>query len=98
MAFDEEHRRHPESSASSHYIVASRTANLNATAGSTPISTTPADGFTPVLRQAFPAQSRQRRRRTSIEVKDLCTGDDDEQTYVLCRSEQRIAKEIVLSA
>jgi transposase len=48
------------------------------------------DGFTPVLRQPSPLNPAQ--KKTSIEVK-ICTGDDDEQTYVLCRSEQRIAKD-----
>ena len=46
------------------------------------------DGFAPVLRQPFllnPAQ-----KKTAIEVK---TRVEDEQTYVLCRSEQRIAKD-----
>ena len=48
------------------------------------------DGFTPVLRQPSPLNPAQ--KKTSIEVK-ICTADDDEQTYVLCRSEQRIAKD-----
>jgi transposase len=48
------------------------------------------DGFTPVLRQPSPLNPAQ--NKTTIEVK-LCGGDDDGQTYVLCRSEQRIAKD-----
>lgn len=48
------------------------------------------DGFTPVLRQPSPLNPAQ--NKTSIEVK-TCGGDDDQQTYVLCRSEQRIAKD-----
>ena len=48
------------------------------------------DGFTLVLRQ--PSLLNPAQKKTSIEVK-ICTGDDDEQTYVLCRSEQRIAKD-----
>jgi transposase len=48
------------------------------------------DGFTPVLRQPSPLNPAQ--NKTSIEVK-ACGGDDDEHTYVLCRSEQRIAKD-----
>lgn len=46
------------------------------------------EGFTPVLRQPSPLNGAQ--KKTSIEVK-TCT--DTEQTYVLCRSEQRIAKD-----
>ena len=46
------------------------------------------DGFTPVLRAPSPLNPAQ--KKTSIEVKSRI---DDEQTYVLCRSEQRIAKD-----
>jgi transposase len=46
------------------------------------------DGFTPVLRQPSPLNPGQ--RKTTVEVK---TRVGDEQTYVLCRSEQRIAKD-----
>jgi transposase len=46
------------------------------------------DGFTPVLRSPSPLNPAQ--KKTSIEVK---TRIDDQQTYVLCRSEQRIAKD-----
>ena len=46
------------------------------------------DGFAPVLRASSPLNPAQ--KKTSIEVKSRI---DDEQTYVLCRSEQRIAKD-----
>jgi transposase len=46
------------------------------------------DGFTPVLRE--PSALNPAQKKTMIEVK-AC--EDDEQTYVLCRSEQRIAKD-----
>jgi len=46
------------------------------------------DGFTPVLREPSPLNPGQ--RKSSIEVK---TQTADQQTYVLCRSEQRIAKD-----
>ena len=46
------------------------------------------EGFTPVLRQPSPLNPGQ--KKTTIEVK---THVDGEQTYVLCRSEQRIAKD-----
>jgi len=46
------------------------------------------DGFVPVLRAPSPLNPAQ--KKTSIEVK---TRIEDEQTYVLCRSEQRIAKD-----
>jgi transposase len=46
------------------------------------------DGFAPVLRAPSPLNPTQ--KKTSIEVK---TRVADEQTYVLCRSEQRIAKD-----
>jgi transposase len=48
------------------------------------------DGFTPVLREPSPLNPAQ--KKTMIEVK-TCSGEGDEQTYVLCRSEQRIAKD-----
>jgi transposase len=48
------------------------------------------DGFTPVLRQPSPLNPAQ--KKTTIEVK-LCGGDDEAQTYVLCRSEQRVSKD-----
>jgi transposase len=47
------------------------------------------DGFTPVLREPSPLNPAQ--KKTTIEVK-VCA-DADEQTYVLCRSQQRIAKD-----
>jgi transposase len=47
------------------------------------------DGFTPVLRAPSPLNPAQ--KKTTIEVK-VCA-DSDEQTYVLCRSQQRIAKD-----
>jgi transposase len=46
------------------------------------------EGFTPVLRQPSPLNPGQ--KKSSIEVK---TQTADQQTYVLCRSEQRIAKD-----
>jgi len=46
------------------------------------------DGFTPVLREPSPRNPGQ--KKTMIEVK---TRRDGEQTYVLCRSEQRIPKD-----
>jgi transposase len=48
------------------------------------------DGFTPVLRQPSPLNPAQ--KKTMIEVK-VCADADAAQTYVLCRSEQRIAKD-----
>jgi transposase len=51
------------------------------------------DGFTPVLRQPSPLNPAQ--KKSTIEVK---TRTDDEQTYVLCRSEQRIAKDRAIRA
>jgi transposase len=45
-------------------------------------------GFTPVLREPSPLNAAQ--KKTTIEIK---TRSDGEQTYVLCRSEQRIAKD-----
>jgi len=46
------------------------------------------EGFIPVLRQPSPLNGAQ--KKTSIEVKTCAQGDH---TYVLCRSEQRIAKD-----
>jgi transposase len=46
------------------------------------------DGFAPVRRQPSPLNPAQ--KRTTIEVK---TRVEDEHTYVLCRSQQRIAKD-----
>jgi transposase len=46
------------------------------------------EGFAPVLRESSPLNPDQ--KKTTIEVK---TRTDEEQTYVLCRSEQRIAKD-----
>ena len=46
------------------------------------------EDFTPVLRQPSPLNGAQ--KKTSIEVKTCAQGDH---TYVLCRSEQRIAKD-----
>src|SRR5499427_8860642 len=46
------------------------------------------DGFTPLLREPSPRNPGQ--KKTMIEVK---TRRDGEQTYVLCRSEQRIPKD-----
>ena len=49
------------------------------------------DGFAPVLRVPSPLNPAQ--KKTSIEVK---TCVDDEHTFVLCRSEQRIAKDCAI--
>jgi transposase len=46
------------------------------------------DGFTPVLRQPSPLNPAQ--KKSLIEVQ---TRTEDQQTYVLCRSEQRISKD-----
>jgi transposase len=46
------------------------------------------EGFTPVMREPSPLNPGQ--KKSSIEVK---TQTADQQTYVLCRSEQRIAKD-----
>jgi len=51
------------------------------------------DGFTPVLREPSPLNPAQ--KKTTIEVKTLV---QDEQTYVLCRSQQRIAKDCAIRA
>src|SRR6266849_616116 len=51
------------------------------------------DGFSPVLRAPSPLNPAQ--KKTTIEVK---TRVEDEQTYVLCRSEQRIAKDAAIRA
>jgi transposase len=52
------------------------------------------DGFTPVLRQPSPLNPAQ--KKTTIEVK-ICA-DPDALTYVLCRSQQRIAKDRAIRA
>jgi transposase len=67
-----------------HYVVASRQPERDRWLGDFEDT----EGFTPVLRQPSPLNGAQ--KKTSIEVK-TCT--DTEQTYVLCRSEQRIAKD-----
>ncbi|MGD1038982.1 MAG: IS1634 family transposase [Roseiarcus sp.] len=51
------------------------------------------DGFVPVLRQPSPLNPAQ--KKTTIEVESR---RDGEQTYVLCRSEQRIAKDRAIRA
>jgi transposase len=51
------------------------------------------DGFVPVLRAPSPLNEGQ--KKTKIEVQ---TRRDGEQTYVLCRSEQRIAKDRAIRA
>ena len=51
------------------------------------------DGFVPVLRQPSPLNESQ--KKSKIEVQ---TRHDGEQTYVLCRSEQRIAKDRAIRA
>jgi transposase len=67
-----------------HYIVASRQPERNQWLA----EFEDIDGFVPVLRGPSPLNPAQ--KKTTIEVK-LCVNTDDE-TYVLCRSEQRIAK------
>ncbi|MGH7121893.1 MAG: IS1634 family transposase [Acetobacteraceae bacterium] len=69
-----------------HYIVASRQPERDRWLAAFDDT----DGFTPVLRQPSPLNPTQ--NKTTIEVK-TCRGDDDGPTYVLCRSEQRIAKD-----
>jgi transposase len=49
------------------------------------------DGFTPVLREPSPRNPAQ--KKTAIHIK---TRVDDEHTFVLCRSEQRIAKDLAI--
>jgi transposase len=51
------------------------------------------EGFTPVLREPSPLNPAQ--KKSSIEVKAQTA---DQQTYVLCRSEQRIAKDRAIRA
>ena len=68
-----------------HYIVASRQPERNRWLAEFEDT----DGFTPVLREPSPLNPAQ--KKTTIEVK-ICA-DTDEQTYVLCRSQQRIAKD-----
>jgi len=51
------------------------------------------EGFVPVVRQPSPRNPRQ--KKTAIEVK---TRRDGDQTYVLCRSEQRIPKDRAIRA
>ena len=68
-----------------HYIVASRQGERNRWLAEFEDT----DGFTPVLREPSPLNPAQ--KKTTIEVK-ICA-DTDEQTYVLCRSQQRIAKD-----
>jgi transposase len=73
-----------------HYIVASRQPERNQWLA----EFEDIDGFVPVLREPSPLNPGQ--KKTTIEVK-LCTNTDDE-TYVLCRSEQRIAKDQAIRA
>jgi transposase len=68
-----------------HYIVASRQCERDRWLADFDDT----DGFTPVLRQPSPLNPAQ--NKTTIELK-IC-GDVDGQSYVLCRSEQRIAKD-----
>jgi transposase len=49
------------------------------------------DGFTPVLREPSPRNPAQ--KKSAIAVKTRVDGD---QTYVLCRSEQRVAKDLAI--
>jgi transposase len=73
-----------------HYIVASRQPERNQWLA----EFEDIDGFVPVLREPSPLNPAQ--KKTTIEVK-LCAKNDDE-TYVLCRSEQRIAKDRAIRA
>jgi transposase len=73
-----------------HYIVASRQGERNHWLAEFDDT----DGFVPVLREPSPLNPAQ--RKTTIEVK-LCA-DTDDGTYVLCRSEQRIAKDRAIRA
>ena len=67
-----------------HYVVASRQGERDRWLADFEDS----DGFVPVLRAPSPLNPAQ--KKTTIEV---LTRRDGEQTYVLCRSEQRIAKD-----
>ena len=67
-----------------HYVVASRQPERDRWLGDFEDT----DGFTPVLREPSPRNPGQ--KKTMIEVK---TRRDGDQTYVLCRSEQRIPKD-----
>jgi transposase len=73
-----------------HYIVASRQPERNRWLAEFEDT----DGFMPVLREPSPLNPAQ--KKTTIEVK-VCADTDDE-TYVLCRSEQRIAKDRAIRA
>jgi transposase len=73
-----------------HYIVASRQPERNRWLAEFEDT----DGFVPVLREPSPLNPAQ--KKTTIEVK-ICANTDDE-TYVLCRSEQRIAKDRAIRA
>ncbi|MBO0758290.1 MAG: IS1634 family transposase [Bradyrhizobiaceae bacterium] len=73
-----------------HYIVASRQPERNQWLAEFEDT----DGFVPVLREPSPLNPGQ--RKTTIEAK-LCADSADE-TYVLCRSEQRIAKDRAIRA
>ena len=73
-----------------HYIVASRQPERNQWLAEFEDT----DGFVPVLREPSPLNPAQ--KKTTIEVK-VCA-DTDDGTYVLCRSEQRIAKDRAIRA
>src|SRR5262245_30539180 len=73
-----------------HYIVASRQPERNRWLAEFEDT----DGFVPVLREPSPLNPAQ--KKTTIEVK-VCADTDDE-TYVLCRSEQSIAKDRAIRA
>jgi transposase len=73
-----------------HYIVASRQPERNRWLAEFEDT----DGFVPVLREPSPLNPAQ--KKTTIEVK-VCA-DTDAETYVLCRSEQRIAKDRAIRA
>ena len=73
-----------------HYIVAGRQGERNQWLA----EFEDADGFAPVLREPSPLNPAQ--KKTTIEVK-VCA-DAADVTYVLCRSEQRIAKDRAIRA
>jgi len=72
-----------------HYVVASRQPERNRWLADFEET----EGFTPVVRQPSPLNPGQ--KKSTIEVK---TRSEDQQTYVLCRSEERIAKDRAIRA
>ena len=84
-AFDE-HRRHQGSASST---TSSPAANPRRDRWLAEFDDT--DGAYPGAAPAF-AQSSGAEEQLVQRPNKICTGDDDEKTYVLCRSEQRIAR------